>query len=70
MVKVSEELLALRSESRRVTVQQVQEGSALRSQADAAGAHEFEARTLLLQSQLDYIQARDEMIEAMGQTPE
>ena len=70
MVKVSEELLTLRSESRRVTVQQVQEGSALRSQADAAGAHEFEARTLLLQSQLDYIQARDEMIEAMGQTPE
>ena len=70
MVKVSEELLTLRSEARRVTVQQVQEGAALRSQADAAAAHELEARTLLLQSQLDYIQARDEMIEAMGQTPE
>jgi hypothetical protein len=48
----------------------LQEGAALRSQADAASAHELEARTLLLQSQLNYIQARDEMIEAMGQTPE
>lgn len=27
-------------------------------------------RSLHLQSQLDYIQARDEMIEAMGRTPE
>src|ERR1700722_16857472 len=70
MIKVSEELLALRVESRRVTLQQLQEGAALRSQADAASAHELEARTLLLQSQLNYIQARDEMIEAMGQTPE
>ena len=70
MVKVSEELLTLRAESRRVTLQQLQEGAALRSQADAASAHELEARTLLLQSQLNYIQARDEMIEAMGQTPE
>jgi outer membrane protein TolC len=70
MVKVSEELLSLRAESRRVTIQQLQEGAALRSQADAAAAHELEAKTLLLQSQLEYIQARDEMIEAMGQTPE
>ncbi len=70
MVKVSEELLALRSESRRVALQQFQEGAALRSQADATAAHELEAKTLLLQSQLEYIQARDEMIEAMGQTPE
>jgi outer membrane protein TolC len=70
MLKVSEELLLLRSESRRVTIQQLQQGAALRSQADAAAAHELEAKTLLLQSQLEYIQARDEMIEAMGQTPE
>src|SRR5277367_370124 len=70
MVKVSEELLALRTESRRVSAQQLQEGAALRSQADAAAAHELDAKTLLLQSQLEYIQARDEMIEAMGQTPE
>jgi outer membrane protein TolC len=70
MVKVSVELLALRTESRRVTGQQLQEGAALRSQADAAAAHELDARTLLLQSQLDYIQARDEVIEAIGQTPE
>ncbi|HWY05289.1 MAG TPA: TolC family protein [Candidatus Acidoferrales bacterium] len=70
MVKVSEELLTLRTESRRVSAQQLQQGAALRSQADAAAAHELDAKTLLLQSQLDYIQARDEMTEAMGQTPE
>jgi outer membrane protein TolC len=70
MVKVSDELLALRTESRRVSAQQLQEGSGLRSQAEAATARELEAKTLLLQSQLDYIQARDEMMEAMGQTPE
>jgi outer membrane protein TolC len=69
MVKVSEELLALRSESHRVTTQQLEKGAALRSQADAAAAHELDAKTLLLQSQLDYIQARDEMTEAIGQTP-
>jgi len=69
MVKVSQELLALRAESRRVSAQQLQEGAALHSQADAAAAHELDAETLLLQSQLEYIQARDEMIEAMGQTP-
>jgi outer membrane protein TolC len=70
MMKVSEELLALRTESHRVSVQQLQQGSALRSQADLAAARELEAKTLLLQSQLEYIQASDEMTEAMGQTPE
>lgn len=70
MVKVSDELLALRTESRRVSAQQLQEGSALRSQAEAAAARELDAKTLLLQAQLEYIQARDEMTEAMGQTPE
>jgi outer membrane protein TolC len=70
MVKVSEELVALRTESRRVVIQQLQEGAALRSQADASAAHELDAKTMLLQAQLDYIQARDEMLEAMGQTPE
>jgi len=58
-VKVSEEFVTLRSESRRVTAQQLQEGSALGSQADSAAAHELEAKTLLLQSQLDYIQSSD-----------
>jgi outer membrane protein TolC len=70
MVAVSEELLSLRSESRRVTAQQLEKGTALRSQADAATAHELDAKTLLLQSQLDYVLARDEMTEAMGQTPD
>jgi len=70
MVKVSDELLTLRKESQRVLARQLQEGAALRSQAEAASARELDAKTLLLQSQLDYVQARDEMAEAMGQTPE
>jgi outer membrane protein TolC len=69
MVAVSEELLALRKESRRVSAQQLERGGALRSQAQGALAQELEAKTLLLQSQLDYIQARDELIQAMGETP-
>jgi len=70
MMKVSEQLLALRTESHRVSVQQLQEGTALHSQADLAAARELEAKTLFLQSQLEYIQANDEMTEAMGQTPD
>jgi outer membrane protein TolC len=70
MMKVSEQLLALRTESHRVTVQQLQNGAALRSQAASAEAHELEAKTMFLQSQLEYLQASDEMTEAMGQTPE
>jgi outer membrane protein TolC len=70
MMKVSEELLSLRTESHRVSTQQFQQGSALRSQVAAAEAHELEAKTLQLQSQLEYIQANDEMTEAIGQTPE
>ena len=69
MIKVSEELLALRMESRRIFVQQIKEGTALQSQVDLATAHELDAKTLLLQSQLDYIQAEDEMTEAMGIAP-
>ena len=70
MMKVSEELLALRTESHRVSVQQLQVGSALRSQVAVSEARELEARNLFLQSQLEYIQANDEMTEALGQTPE
>jgi hypothetical protein len=33
-------------------------------------AQELDARMLLLQSQLDYTQANDEVIHAMGRTPE
>jgi outer membrane protein TolC len=70
MVQVSEELLVLRKESSRVSAQQLERGVALRSQSDAAAAQEFDARTLLLQSQLDYIQAHDELTHAMGRTPQ
>ena len=70
MMKVSEELLTLRAESHRVSVQQLEQGAALRSQVDIAAAHELDAKTLLLQSQLDYIQAQDELTESMGQAPQ
>jgi len=70
MVKISEEILALRTESSRVMTQELQEGAALRSQADTAVAQELDAKTLLLQSQLNYVQAGDEMIQAIGRTPE
>lgn len=69
MVEVSQQILALRSESSRVSAQQLERGEALLSQADAAIAQEFDAKTRLLQSQLDYVQARDEMIQAIGLTP-
>jgi outer membrane protein TolC len=69
MVKVSEELLALRKESSRVSAQQLERGVVLKSQADAAAAQELDARTSLLQSQLDYILAQDEITHAIGRTP-
>src|ERR1700688_16716 len=62
MLNVSQELLALRTEMLRVSVQQMQEGTALRSQVDSATAQELDAKTPLLQSQLDYLQAQDEMM--------
>lgn len=70
MRKVSEELLALRTESSRVLHQQLVRGEALSSQADMGTAQELDARTLLLQSELDYTQANDEIVHAMGRTPE
>lgn len=69
MVAVSQELLALRAESRRVVAEQLTNGAALRSVAGASLAQELEARALLLQSRLDYVQAVDEMDEAVGRTP-
>jgi len=70
MMSVSEQLLVLRTESSRVAGQQLQGGTALRSQADNAVAQEFDAKTQFLQSQLDYIQASDELTQAMGLTPQ
>jgi outer membrane protein TolC len=70
MLNVSEEIVALRSESNRVLQQELLQGSALKSQATMATAQEYDAKALLLQSQLDYSQAHDEFIHAMGGTPE
>jgi outer membrane protein TolC len=70
MLKVSEEVVALRSESSRVLQQELLQGAALKSQAAMATAQEFDAKALLLQSQLDYSQAHDEFIHAMGLAPE
>jgi outer membrane protein TolC len=68
MVAVSQELLATRQEARRVSTQQLEKGAYLLSQADAAAAQELEAQTLLLQSQLEYAQAQDELTDAIGET--
>lgn len=68
MRKVSEEVLALRSESNRVRQDELLLGAALRSQAEATTAQEYDAKALLLQSQLDYQQASDELLNAMGGT--
>jgi len=70
MLKVSEEVVALRSESNRVLRQELVQGAALKSQAAMATAQEYDAKVLLLQSQLSYSQAHDEFIHAMGGTPE
>ena len=70
MLKVSEEVLALRTESNRVRQQELLRGAALNSQADTATAQECDAKALLLQSQMDYLQAHDELLDAMGRTPE
>ena len=70
MVAVSQELLAARTEARRVSAQGLEQGTYLRSQAEAAVAQESEAKTLLLQSQLEYAQAQDELNEAIGRSPD
>jgi len=70
MMGVSRELLAVRSEASRTSVQQLAKGAVLRSQADSAVAQELDAKTLLLQSQLEYVQANDEMAHATGRRPE
>lgn len=70
MVAVSEELLAARKEARRVSAQGLEQGTYLRSQAEAAAAQESEAQTLLLQSKLEYAQAKDELNEAIGRSPD
>jgi outer membrane protein TolC len=69
MVAVSEELLALRTESQRVAAERLTHGEVLGSQAKESTAHELEAQAALLQSQLDYVQAADEMEHAIGRRP-
>src|SRR5712675_1034998 len=70
MLKVSEEIVALRDESNRVMQQKLLQGAALNSQAETATAQEYDATALLLQSRLDYLQAHDELLNAIGRTPE
>jgi outer membrane protein TolC len=70
MRSVSEEVLALRSESNRVLHEELARGEVLRSKADMGVAQELDARMQHLQSQLDYTQANDELVHAMGRTPE
>ena len=69
MIAVSEELVLLRAESRRMTVEQVSHGSALRSQSLTSVAQELEAKAGSLQSQLEYLQSAAELDDAIGRTP-
>jgi len=69
MIAVSEELLVLRAESSRMALERVAHGNALRSQSLTSVAQELEAKAMLLQSRLDYVQAAAEMDEAIGRTP-
>jgi outer membrane protein TolC len=70
MLKVSEEVVALRTESDRVMQQRLLQGAALNSQAANATAQQYDAKALLLQSQLDFLQANDELRNAIGRTPQ
>jgi outer membrane protein TolC len=70
MLKVSEEIVALRDESNRVMQERLLQGAALNSQAANATAQQYDANALLLQSQLDFLQANDELLNAIGRTPE
>jgi outer membrane protein TolC len=70
MLKVSEEVVALRDESNRVMQQKLLQGAALNSQAASTTAQQYDAKALLLQSQLDFLQANDELLNAIGRTPE
>jgi outer membrane protein TolC len=70
MLKVSEEVLALRTESSRLRQEELIRGAALTSQAEGATAQEYDAKALLLQSQMDYLQAHDQLLDAMGSAPE
>jgi outer membrane protein TolC len=49
---------------------QARENCERRKYLRAALAHELDARTSLLQAQLDYLDAQDEMREAIGRTPD
>jgi hypothetical protein len=68
MLAVSKELLAARKDAQRVSAEGLTQGTYLRSQAGAAIAQESEAQTMLLQSQLEHAQAKDELNEAIGQS--
>lgn len=69
MIAVSQELLALRTESHRVAAEQLTRGATLGSQTATSQAQELEAKAALLQSRLDYVQALREMDDAIGRAP-
>lgn len=69
MLTVSKELLAAREEATRVSAQGLEQGTYLHSQVEAAVAQESEAQAQLLQSQLEYAQAHDELDEVIGHSP-
>jgi outer membrane protein TolC len=68
MVRVSEELVTLRKEAQRLVQQQSGQGAALPSQVESARAHALQSEAALMQSQLAYIEAGNEMTVPIGET--
>jgi len=70
MVEVASEVARLRTESERVSENQLKEGVVLVSQRRQASAASYEAQADLLQAQLAYRLAQAELLETIGRIPE
>jgi len=66
MIDVSKESLAARQENARLTENQFKEGVSLASQRDAAHAQAMKAQAGLLETNLDYLLTRDELMQVLG----
>jgi outer membrane protein TolC len=69
MVEVASEVARLRTESERVSENQLKEGVVLVSQRRQASAASYKAQADLLQAQLAYMLAQAELQQTLGRTP-
>jgi outer membrane protein TolC len=70
MLEVASEVVRLRTESERVTENQLKEGVVLVSTRRAASAASYKAQAGLLQAQLAFMLAQAELQQTIGRTPE